>query len=297
MSKDYSFHKPIVVVLSSEESKRIIAKGIALLPEVIKARREGIIGLAMCSSAGYVAEELLGKPLDDLSGYCSGYISKWGYCFADPELQHPQIVFSGGEVHFLKRPKQSLMQFLPKMGHEDIIIKSGNALDLDGNIGVLVADPDGGEIGQYLGHIYSQGIRLIIPMTINKTIPVRIKDISNRLGVTRLDVNHHFGLVCGMIPITGKVITEIEALKIIANVDATPIVFNGFGSGSGTVSFLIEGDSSELEKAWNLMNSVKGEPPLRNKALHCENCPTQKEDSLVKCNPQSFSFDQVTSKT
>jgi hypothetical protein len=67
-----------LVTLTSEESKRLIAKGIAALPIVQKASQRGIIGFCICSSARYVAEELLQDPLPASAPYICGFIGSQG---------------------------------------------------------------------------------------------------------------------------------------------------------------------------------------------------------------------------
>ena len=68
-----------LVALTSEESKRLIAKAISKMEVVEKAKREGIIGFTICSSAGFVAEEVLGESLD-LSKYYCGFVHENGMC-------------------------------------------------------------------------------------------------------------------------------------------------------------------------------------------------------------------------
>ncbi len=51
------------IVLTVSESKRLIAKGVAKLEFVQKARQEGTVAIAKGSTNGYVVEEILGKPI------------------------------------------------------------------------------------------------------------------------------------------------------------------------------------------------------------------------------------------
>jgi len=52
-----------IIVLSASESKRLIAKGIAKLPEIQRAYREGVIGLPLCTTNAYIYDEQSGKSI------------------------------------------------------------------------------------------------------------------------------------------------------------------------------------------------------------------------------------------
>ncbi len=47
-----------IVTLTPEESKRLIAKAVVQMEVVRKAKENGIIGLARCTSCAYIVEEL-----------------------------------------------------------------------------------------------------------------------------------------------------------------------------------------------------------------------------------------------
>jgi len=86
-----------LVTLSSEESKRLIAKGIATLPVVQKAKERGVIGFCICSSAKYVAEELLGEPLPAFAHYICGFVSPQGLFALPDEKASKQLVLVNGK--------------------------------------------------------------------------------------------------------------------------------------------------------------------------------------------------------
>ena len=67
-----------IVTLTPEESKRLIAKAVIQMEVVREAKKNGIIGLARCSSCAYILEELIGRKLDNLLKYGSGFISGQG---------------------------------------------------------------------------------------------------------------------------------------------------------------------------------------------------------------------------
>ena len=60
-----------------------------------------------------------------------------------------------------------------------------------------------------------------------------------------------------MWPIIGTIVTEIEAMAILAGVDAYHYSAGGIAGAEGAVRILVEGTD---EEALELVKSIKGEP-------------------------------------
>ena len=77
-------------------------------------------------------------------------------------------------------------------------------------------------------------------------------------------------------------ITEIQALKILAGVESTHVASGGCSGSEGTVTLVSEGETPAIEKAIEVVESVKGEPPLQPKKGICMTCmiasPAQPKD-------------------
>ena len=150
------------VVLTVSESKRLIAKGVAALPEVQRAMKEGIVVVSTGTTNGYVLEELWGKKIDKRR-YRSGITTP-----NEPEKleepkgeQIPDVVFRKGEV------AEELDRFtsVEHMGRGDVFIKGANAIDYEkGVAGVLIGSPIGGTLGGVLGNIIGKRITMVIPV-------------------------------------------------------------------------------------------------------------------------------------
>lgn len=251
-----------LVTLTSEESKRLIAKGIAALPVVQKAREKGIIGLCVCSSARYVAEELLREPLPASAPYICGFVSRHGLFAVSDDKAGKQLVLVNGEAVWLDWPKENITKYIKCMDAHDVIIKSGNILDPNRKVGTLVGESNGGEYGKYLPYILARGITLIVPMTLNKSVPYPLDEIVLEIGITKISPRRTHGKPCGMLPMPGLVVTECDALKTLTGVRALPVAMGGIGDGQGTVTLLLFGQEKGVENAWSLIESIKGEPPL-----------------------------------
>lgn len=249
-----------LVTLTSEESKRLIAKGIAALPVIQNAKQRGIIGFCVCSSAKYVAEEVLQEPLPD--SYICGYVSRHGLFAVPDERAGKQLVLVDGKAVWLDWPKENLTKYIKSMDAHDVIIKSGNILDPNRRAGTLVGLSNGGEYGKYFPYILARGINLIVPMTLNKTSPNPLDEVMLEMGITKISPDHTHGEACGMLPLPGLVVTECEALKTLTGVRAIPAAMGGIGDGRGTVTLLLIGQEDQVKDAWNLIESIKGEPSI-----------------------------------
>jgi len=167
-----------------------------------------------------------------------------------------------GEAVWLDWPKENITKYIKSMDAHDVIIKSGNILDPNRKAGALVGESNGGEYGKYLPYILARGITLIVPMTLNKSVPYPLDEIVLEMGITKISSRRTHGEPCGMLPLPGLVVTECDALEILIGVRALPVAMGGIGDGQGTVTLLLLGQKKGVENAWSLIESIKGEPPL-----------------------------------
>lgn len=241
------------VVLTVSESKRLIAKGVAALGAVRRALKDGIVVIAKGSTNGYVVEEILGRRIDKRA-YISGKTvpdepERSG--LGEPEPM-PDVVLVNGRVD----PSLDRFNAVRHMGPGDVYIKGANALDYRRKVaGILIGSATGGTIGAVLGHIVGKGIHLVIPVGLEKLVYEDIYEISRELLSPDYEGPR-------MIPVTGTIVTEIEALKLLAGVDAMLIAAGGIAGAEGAVRLLIEGDRERVERAMRIVESIKGEPRL-----------------------------------
>lgn len=260
----------IIVTLTSAESKRLIAKAIAALPLVQEAYRDGIVNLQICSSNGYIYEELCGKSIDK-AAYVCGFIFEAGGCTAAADnAVRKEVYFERGEEKHLDFPVADFDALFKRMTDKDVMIKSGNILDQQHRAGVLLGEADGGEWGKAFRYVLSKGINLIVPMTLNKSAHINLDEIIQAAGIDKINL-HKTHMAVGVMPLPGMVVTETEALMQLAEVSAMPIAMNGVGGGEGSVSLLLTGASENIDRAWRLITAIKGEPRLAV-TPHCRKC-------------------------
>ncbi len=236
--------KQIQITLTPHESKRIIAMGVKRLPVVQQELKKGIILITLGTTNACVAEELTGKKIDH-AGYAAGYID--GTTTAVPnEKRLPAIALRDGK-------QVDAENIINQMSARDVVIKGANALDPDNVAGVMMANPSGGTTGSIIGTVMARGINLVIPVGLEKSIPYSIIEISRRTGIQRC--SKATGLAVGMMPLFGKVVTEVEALTLLGAEDVFPIGAGGINGGEGSITLCVIGE--KVDEIFELVQRVK----------------------------------------
>lgn len=241
------------IILNPNESKRLIAKGVRKLPEIKEAMRQGIIVIGFGSTNGYVAEELLGEPINK-DRFVAGFNDRVNN-ITKPDKRDREIVIRDGKL--TDKTSEDVRHDLTS---RDVFIKGGNALDPYGVAGVMVASKSGGTVGKNMGYVISRGVNLIIPIGLEKAIHNSVEEVSQEIGVMKLD--RYMGTPIGLWPLYGKAITELEAIELFAEVRAFQIGAGGVAGGEGSVTLGIAGQEKEVGKIFELAEEIKGEPPI-----------------------------------
>ena len=254
---DVDIHGPIkqaTAVLNPAESKRLLAKAVASLPEIQDAYKHGNLLVATCSTSAFVLEELTGEKVAPHC-YCIGMVADGMLTTAAKDDREAARFFVKGE-----RVEMNVLEYLDTFDEGDAVVKGGNAVDPYGNVGVLASNAQGGTVGALISFIAVRGLPIIMPVGLEKLIPDVI-EASTGWGQRTLD--RSMGEKVWLVPVTcGLVVTEIEALGILAGVDARLVAAGGIGGSEGAVVLLIEGTERALDKAWKILEDIKGEPPV-----------------------------------
>jgi len=257
-------------LLTPTESKRLIAKAVANMEVVIKAKKHDKLLIGHGSTNLAVAEEVMGREklaeIMDRNKYLSGIIHQL-LCTTLVEEKPPILVLNRGVV---EPPAATMAEILRDFGSESVFIKGANAVDPEGNAGAFVAHPEGGTLGWAIGTILARGIYLIAPVGLEKLVP-SVKQAVAMCGQRRFDYCQ--GLRVGMIPLSGaKVVTEVEALRMLTGVESFHVASGGYGNSQGAVTLVSEGEAEAVKKAIRLIESLKGEPSLEVKRGICATC-------------------------
>ena len=235
--------------LIPSESKRLIAKAVAQLPEVQHAKKHGCLVIGLGSTNAYIINELFGKDLDP-EHFVAGWITE-GELRVKPRENRPKgMVFIKGKSMEMEA-EVAVQDFTA----DDVVIKGANAIDVSGVAGVLLGSEVGGTVGKVIGVLAARGSHLIIAVGLEKLIP-SVDAAMDMLGINRID--HAIGKKVGMMPLTfGTVITEIDALDILFGVEAVHVASGGVLGSEGAVTIAIEGETPEVESVMELIKTIK----------------------------------------
>jgi hypothetical protein len=268
----------ILLTLTSSESKRLIGKAVAALPQVRAAFQSGIIFIATSTSSAYVAEELLDIAIAKKGLFTAGVVVPRGFCVTSSEhrrlLQYGYIGVAQGKISMNVSRTQLLEQWLPQMDHDDIFIKGVNAIDSTGLATIALGRGEqgrgnGGTIGSVIGAVTCRGIQLILPAGLEKLVPGSLIDVTSTMSGP---FKYAAGLPSGMMPIKGTLITETHAFQVLTGATAIPIAAGGIDGAEGAHTFVVEGPPDAVEQAWKLYKTIKGEPPLSAITMNCDDC-------------------------
>lgn len=239
----------VQVSLTVHESKRLIAKAVAGLPEVKRALAGGRILLKGGTTVSAVAEELAGRPLK-----IAGRITPLGTkSYYEPgQMPHCALLRKG----VWENVDGKLKHVVAELQGDDVAVIGANILDVHRNAAMMIGQALGGEPGTVVSGIMGQGCRVIIPVGLEKLIPGTVAEAVRAAG--RAGIEKSMGMAVGLVPLMGTVVTEVDALQILAGVSCTVIGRGGICGAEGGTTILIEGEFERVETAWRLVKSVKG---------------------------------------
>lgn len=255
----------VAFTLTPAESKRLIAKAVVQMPEVRAALERAYVILAGGTTNAFIAQELLGREFTP-ARFTAGIVTHGLLCVTDPGDRYPfPIVLYKGQVV----PK-TLREALDDFHRETVIIKGANAIDPEGNVGVITSGFDGGTVAAFIGTLTSQGLTLIVPVGLEKLVR-SVKESALYTGAKTLDytIGADFGMYCLT---KAKPVTEIEALRILFGVEAVHVASGGIGGSEGAVVLVVMGEEAKVKAAIALVERIKGEKPLAPLKGTCATC-------------------------
>jgi hypothetical protein len=251
--------------LTVSESKRLIARAVVAMPEVERARSEGYLVVGRGSTNAYIVEELLKRDVEK-ENYTAGQVIRGVLCVLPQAMRSKPVTFHEGRILDVDPA-----EVLGDIRQGDVLLKGANAVDHSGKVGVLMAGPAGGTMGQFYMAMKAQGAGIIFPVGLEKLVPSVEK--AARYG-GRFSLGMTVGARTGMACVAdGTVITELEAVKILFGLKGVHFASGGFGGAEGSVTLIVEGGESDVKRCVGVVEGIKGEPPLRARKGPCKTCP------------------------
>ena len=264
-------------------SKQLIAKGVSALPEVRNAFEGGKIMLAAGVTTAHIFTELSGALPED--ALACGMVSTKGTC-----VGQAMSTFLGKHGHanywFFDRGKisesQDIDRVLEGFSSHDVFIKGANAIDCNGRAGVMLGVETGGFMGKAIGHVMAKGINFLIPAGLEKAVLGSIPDVARGMGTRKVDYSS--GMPVGLIPIAGKVVTEVEAFKSLADVEVFHVASGGAMGAEGSVTLLVKGKKVEVEKCLDIYRDIRQDSRFSDIRIQPAQCKEHKWETCIKKN-------------
>ncbi len=238
-----------MVALTVPEGKRLIARAVVQMPEVRRAREEGKILLKGGTTVSAIAEELVGTPLR-----ISGRISPRG-------LRSARVICDAVHNMLIEGPgwrcvDDNLSETARRLKRGDVLIIGANLIDAQGGAAIMAGARFGGYAGQYLTALMAEGIPIIVAAGLEKLIPGSVQDAIRVSGRHQVDLS--VGMAIGLMPVCGKVVTEVEAVKLLAPVECQVVGKGGVEGAEGGVTMAIWGEDAAVKSIFRLVLELKG---------------------------------------
>ncbi len=248
-----------IISLDTISSKKLIAK--ATKKYIEKDINKRLIIIAKGSTNAFLVEEILKREIDK-NRYIAGYLDHHGACVTDVNFRIKDVIIDRGKII-----EGNLFDYIERLGKGDILIKGGNAIDRNGYVGVLLASKEGGTL-KYYPMLKAKGVRIIIPISLDKYIPHDIFKISNIIGIEELDYSETIKL--GILPIAGEVIDEIKAFQILYNVSS--YLISAGGLNDRIKLFLLVGNDEDVKRAVEDIKRLKNNTFRYIVPRNCKSC-------------------------
>ena len=270
-------------VLTPTEAKKFIAKAVVKLDVVQKAVENGTLVVHPSSSTYFIVEEITGKEPDtDL--WVLGCVVPKGLCRAagrmgrTPTLDHHRTLkemMDNFPFKWVIKNRQltsgiPLKKILEEIGSEDVYIKGCNAIDTEGNAGVLFGHAGGGTIGKVMAAQKKKNFNVILPIGLEKLIPGSMSAAAK--ATPRTLYKYAMGMACGLYPVRGQTITEVDAVKILSGARAVAISSGGIGGAEGATILSIEGTDEQVQTCINHLEASKGAQLPDANPMKCSEC-------------------------
>lgn len=231
--------------LTVNEGKWLIAHAVSRMACVRESLEKGRLILKGGTTVSCISEIIMKYPLG-----ISGRITDRGALGQKRLSSVPHIIqIEKGQITGID---DCVDEVLLDLGPMDTVVTGANIIDSYGEAAMLAGSPGGNKWGKAASALSSEGVNVIIAAGLEKLIPGRVHDsimLSRRKGI-----DHSKGMASGLFSITGKIVTEVEAIKALADVDVTIIGRGGIYGAEGGTLFQVSGTDDEVSKLENVIS-------------------------------------------
>ncbi|NLM27085.1 MAG: hypothetical protein GX211_02780 [Clostridiaceae bacterium] len=247
-------------IITPEAGKRLIAKAFVYIPEILRALKNHTIVVVAGTTNGYVARELLNH-IEQSDGFKSEHFYRGitlppRYSSDNTEKPDSETQFPGDVVIekgiWLKG--KTIFDVSKNLDKGDIIIKGANAVDMiNRKAAVLIGHSEGGTVMAAISAVIGKRAVLYIPVGLEKRVP-------GNLDLIAAKVNSPNSSGPRLFPISGNIITELDAIRIITGAEAEIIAAGGVHGAEGCCYVAVSGGEDQVENAAEIIKSAYIEP-------------------------------------
>lgn len=250
-------------VLSPAAGKRTIAKSLLHIPSITEALENRTVVIIAGTTNGYVAEEFL-KQIGQSEGFSRnrffrGITLPPAYATTDTgrigdESQFPgDVVIANGKWEKGK----TIFDVADSLKKGDVIIKGANAVNLEMmQAAIYIGHPEAGTIIPALKVVAGRRIELFLPVGLEKRISGNINEIARKLNSPNASGPR-------FMPVSGNIITEIEAIKIMTGAEAELVAGGGVCGAEGSYWIAVSGTDEQLNNASVILKEANKEPNFK----------------------------------
>ncbi len=247
-------------VLTPAAGKRIMAMALATHPAIQTSLKSGTVAIIAGTTNGYVAEEIL-KSIGQADGFSRRrflrgiVLPPWHKTTEDGRLPD-ESGFPGDAiiVNGIWQKGKTIFDVVDDLTEGDIILKGANALDLSHRqAAILIGHPKVGTTSAVLQAVVGRRVRLIMPVGLEKRVPGDLMELAARLNAPGASGHR-------LLPVPGKIFTEIDAIKHLTGAEAEMVAAGGVGGAEGSVWLAISGNEEQEVAAEKLLKAVASEP-------------------------------------
>ena len=244
------------VYLTVAAGKELIAQAVAKMAVVQEKLREGSVVICGGTTNNYVARAILAEIGETVPAEANNRMFRGVTVPAGAAVERFE-----GNVDILIRngvweKDVTLIEAVDSLKPGDVIIKGGNAVDLEsGDVGVMIGNGEGGTVMQVTRAAIGHRAYVIAPVGLEKRVSAPITDLMELINDPEAQ-----GLRMALLP--GKAFTELEAIEALTGAYPTLIGGGGVLGAEGGVYLLLSGEEEELQAARELLNKVKAAPAI-----------------------------------
>ena len=251
------------IVLTPSEAKKFIAKALVNKHETFKkALDAGHVLMHPSTTTLFIHEELTGRKPEGL--WFVGAVAPWGNCISatfeeivaqrEKNFDHKNVRYAWFFKHGQLIRDITVSECYEQMGKGDFYLKGVNAVDPQENVGILIANPDGGTISRAKKQADERGFIIMLIATFNKLINVSIDEAASAAR----DLDWSLGVKARIFKFSaGDLFNEAMAFQLFG-VKATPIASGGVNEADGAGVFVLEGEEKQLDTCLRVIDQCKG---------------------------------------